>query len=93
MDIYATLATGISAVNVVLLIGLIYFYARMVVKTHAGYTLGLMVFSGLLVAQNSGMVYVCGFLQEYYKWQISPYFAAVAVLEFAGLLVLFRVTL
>jgi len=93
MDTYATLATGVSAVNVVLLIGLVYLYARMAAKTHAGYTLGLMVFSGLLIAQNSGMVYVCGFLTEYYNWQLSPYFAAVAVLEFAGLLVLFKVTL
>jgi len=93
MDTYAVLATGVSAVNVVLLAGLIFLYARMAAKTHAGYTLGLMVFSGLLVAQNSGMVYVCGFLSEYYNWQLSPYFAAVAVLEFAGLLVLFRVTL
>jgi hypothetical protein len=39
------------------------------------------------------MAYVCGFLNDYYNWQLSPYFAAVAVLEFAGLMVLLRVTL
>jgi hypothetical protein len=93
MDAYATVATGMSAVNVLLLIGLVYLYARMIAKTHAGYTFGLILFSGLLIAQNSGMVYVCGFLTDYYNWQLSPYFAAVAVLEFAGLLVLFKVTL
>jgi len=79
-------------VNIVLLGGLLYLYARMVSKTHAGYTYGLMIFSGLLVAQNSGMAYLCGFLNEYYNWQLSPYFAAVAVLEFGGLLVLLRIT-
>ena len=91
MDPYATAATLVSFVNVALLVGLVYLYARMAAKTHAGYTYGLMIFSGLLVAQNSGMAYVCGFLS--YDWQLSPYFAGVAILELVGLLVLFRVTL
>jgi hypothetical protein len=93
MDTYATIATAMSSANVLLLIGLIYLYSRMAVKTHAGYTLGLGIFSGLLLAQNSGMVYVCGFLTDYYNWQLSPYFALVSVLEFGGLLTLLRVTL
>lgn len=93
MDTYASIATVTSAINVALLLGLLYMYARMAIKTRAGYTLGLTVFSGLLVAQNSGMVYVCGFLTDYYNWQLAPYFALVAVLEFVGLLVLFKVTL
>jgi len=92
MDTYATIATGMSAINVALLIGLVYLYARMMTKTHAGYTIGLMVFSGMLLLQNSGMVYVCGFLTNYYNWELSPYFALVAVLEFAGLLALLRIT-
>jgi hypothetical protein len=82
-----------SFLNVILLAGLIYLYVRIAVKTHAGYTYGLMIFSGLLLAQNSGMVYVCGFLNDYYNWQLPPYFAVVSVLEFAGLLVLLRVTM
>jgi hypothetical protein len=93
LDTYATVATGLSFVNIALLAGLIYLYARMANRTRAGYTYGLMIFSGLLVAQNSGMAYVCGFLNDYYNWQLSPYFAAVAVLEFAGIMVLLRVTL
>lgn len=93
MDTYATIATGVSAINVALLLGLIYLYVRMAAKTHAGYTFGLTLFSGLLLAQNSGMVYVCGFLTDYYNWQLSPYFALVAVLEFVSLAVLLKVTL
>jgi hypothetical protein len=93
MDNYATVATGMSVLNVALLVGLIYLYARMASKTHAGYTIGLMIFSGLLTVQNSGMVYICGFLNDYYNWQLSPYFAAVAILETAGLIALLRVTL
>ena len=56
LDNYAAVATGVSALNVVLLAGLVYLYGRMASKTHAGYTLGLMIFSGLMLAQNSGMV-------------------------------------
>jgi hypothetical protein len=93
MDAYATVATGMSIVNIILLVGLLYVYARIASKSHAGYTYGLMIFSGLLVAQNSGMAYVCGILNEYYNWTLSPYFAAVAILEFAGILVLLKVTL
>ena len=93
LDTYASVATVTSALNVILLVGLLYLYARMALKTRAGYTLGLMFFSGLLVAQNSGMVYVCGFLTDYYNWQLAPYLAVVAVLEFVGLLALFKVTL
>jgi hypothetical protein len=93
LDTFSTVATLASALNVVLLVGLVVVYARIAAKTHAGFTYGLMVFSGLLLAQNSGMVYVCGFLTDYYNWQLSPFFAVVAVLEFAGLLVLLKVTL
>ena len=93
MDTVVSVAVGMASLNVVLLMALLYLYARIASKTHAGYTYGLMIFSGLLLAQNSVMVYLCAFLTNLYDWQLSPYFAAIAVLEFAGLLILFKVTL
>ena len=93
MDTLVAVATGFAAFNVVILVGLLYLYGRMASKTRAGYTFGLMIFSGLLLAQNSVMVYVCGFLSNLYSWQLYPFFDALAVLEFAGLLVLLKVTL
>jgi hypothetical protein len=93
MDTLVAVATGFAVLNVVLLVGLLYLYGRMAAKTRAGYTFGLMIFSGLLLAQNSLMVYVCGFLTDLYSWQLYPFFDALAVMEFVGLLVLFRVTL
>jgi hypothetical protein len=92
LDVYASVATGVSALNVFLLLGLLYLYGRIATKTRAGYTYGLMIFSGLLLAQNSGMAYVCGLLTNFYDWQLSPYFAFVAVAEFVGLLALLKVT-
>ena len=93
MDTLVAVATGFAAFNVVILVGLLYLYGRMASKTRAGYTFGLMIFSGLLLAQNSVMVYVCAFLADLYSWQLYPFFDALAVLEFAGLLVLLKVTL
>jgi len=93
LDTIATVAAGTAALNVVLLVSLLYLYVRMAARTHAGYTYGLMIFSGLLLAQNSVMVYLCALLTNLYDWQLSPYFAAIAVLEFAGLLALFKVTI
>jgi len=93
MDIQVAVATGFSGLNAILLICLLYLYGRMASKTHAGYTFGLMIFSGLLLAQNSVMVYVCAFLDNLYSWQLYPFLDALAVLEFVGLLALVRVTL
>jgi hypothetical protein len=93
MDTLVSVAVGFSALNVMLIVGLLYMYGRMAIRTHAGYTIGLMIFSGLLLAQNSLMVYICGFLTDLYAWQLYPFLAGLAVLEFAGLLALVKVTL
>ncbi len=93
MDMLVTMATGFSALNVVVLAGLLVLYGKMASKTHAGYTFGLMIFSGLLLFQNSTMVYICGFASGMYNWQMDPFLTALAISEFAGLLVLLKVTL
>ena len=93
MDTLVEIAIGFSGLNVLLLLGLLYMYGRMILKTHAGYTLGLIVFSGLLLVQNSLMVYVCGFLTDLYAWQLYPFLDGLAIFEFAGLLALLKVTL
>ncbi len=92
MDAMVAMATGFSAINVVLLVGLIYLYARMASKTRSGYTFGLMLFSGLLLTQNSLMVYVCGFMSGLYNWQLDPFLASLALTEFVGLLALLWIT-
>jgi len=93
MDAQVAVATGFAALNVVVLIGLLYIYARLALRAHAAYTYGLMIFSGLLLGQNSLMVYVCGVLTNFYSWKLYPFFDALTVLEFVGLLALLRITL
>jgi hypothetical protein len=93
MNTLVAVATGFSGLNVIFLVGLLYLYARMASKTRAGYTFGLMIFSGLLLAQNSLMVYVCAFLTGLYSWQLYPFLDALAILEFVGIVALLKVTL
>ena len=45
MELLILVATLFSTFNVILLIGLIYLYARIVMKTHAGYSAGLLIFA------------------------------------------------
>jgi hypothetical protein len=93
MDTLVAIATGFAALNIVILVALLYLYGRIALKMRAGYTYGLMIFSGLLLAQNSLMVYVCAILTDLYNWKLYPFFDALAVLEFVGLLALLKVTL
>jgi len=93
MDVQVAVATGFAALNVAVLVGLLYIYARLALRARAGYTYGLMIFSGLLLGQNSVMVYVCGFLTGLYNWKLYPFFDALTVLEFVGLLALLKITL
>jgi hypothetical protein len=93
MDTLVALATGFSALNVVILLVLLSVYVRIASRAHAAYTYGLMIFSGLLLGQNSLMVYVCGFLTGLYNWQLYPFFDALTVLEFVGLVALLRITI
>jgi hypothetical protein len=93
MDLLVAVATGFSGLNVVLLVALLFIYFRIASKMHAGYTYGLMIFSGLLLGQNSLMVYICGFLTGFYNWQLDPFLAGLAVLESVGILALLKVTL
>ena len=46
MELLILVATLFSTFNVILLIGLIYLYARIVTKTHAGYSAGLLILRG-----------------------------------------------
>jgi hypothetical protein len=93
MDTLVALATGFSALNIAILLALLYIYARIAFKAHVGYTYGSLIFSGLLLGQNSVMVYVCGFLTGLYNWRLYPFFDALAVMEFVGLVALLAITL
>ncbi|MDA4112010.1 MAG: hypothetical protein OK439_05685 [Thaumarchaeota archaeon] len=82
-----------SFLNAALLLGLLYLYLRILAKTHARYTLGLIIFATLLLVQNLITMASYLFMIGFYSWQLYPVLDMIGVFEFAGLIALFRVTL
>ncbi len=82
-----------SFLNAALLLGLLYLYLRILAKTHAKYTMGLIIFASLLLIQNLISMASYFFMSGFYSWQIYPVLDLIGMFEFAGLIALFRVTL
>jgi hypothetical protein len=77
-----------AGLNAILLLGLIIVYARIYRDTHAQFSLGLMVFSLILFAQNSFAT-----MSLYVGEPFLPYLLGINLAEAIGVLVLFRTTL
>ncbi len=84
-----------AGLNAVLLLGLIIVYARIYRDTHAQFSLGLMVFSLILFAQNILSVYSFVTMSPYVGElePFLPYLLGINVAEVLGVIVLFRTTL
>jgi hypothetical protein len=93
MHPYVEMAVFFSFLNAVILLGLLYVYTRILLKTHASYTFGLIIFAGLLLIQNLVTLSSYLFMTEFYSWQLYPVIDVVSVFEFAALLALLKVTL
>jgi hypothetical protein len=82
-----------SFLNAALLLGLLYLYVRILARTHAKYTMGLIIFASLLLIQNLISMASYLIMTEFYSWQLYPVLDLIGVFEFASLIALFRVTL
>jgi hypothetical protein len=93
MHPYVEMAVFFSFLNAALLLGLLYVYTKILLRTHANYTLGLILFAGLLLVQNLITLSSYLFMIQFYSFQIYPILDLISVFEFAGLIALFRVTM
>jgi hypothetical protein len=93
MHPYVEMALFFSFLNAALLLGLLWVYVRILLKTHASYTFGLIIFAGLLLIQNIITLSSYLFMIEFYSAQLYPMIDVIAVFEFAALLALLKVTL
>jgi hypothetical protein len=93
MQLGIEMAVFFSFLNAVILLGLIYLYARILLKTHARYTFGLIIFAGLLLIHNLVTLSSYVFMIEFYSRPLYPVIDLITVFEFAALVVLLRVTL
>jgi hypothetical protein len=88
MDIAVIFAT----MNSVILFVLLVIYGRIVTKTRASYSIGLMIFALFLLAQNLATIYSYVDMAPFFEPQALPFLSSISALEFVGLLVLARIT-
>lgn len=86
-------AIGFASLNTVLLVGLLFLYSKILIKTRAGYTLGLMIFAVMLLVHNLITATSFFFMMGFFGWETYPLLDAITISETAALVVLFRVTL
>jgi uncharacterized membrane protein len=86
-------AVGLALANSLVLIGLIYLYARIAMKTRATYSVGLAVFAGLLLLHNLLTVFAYATMAPLFGTDALPFLSGIGALEFGGLLVLLKLTL
>lgn len=85
-------AIGLASVNSVLLATLIYIYSRIFLRTRATYSIGLVVFAGLLLLRNLLTAFAYGTMSPLFGVEALPFLAAMGGAELAGLLVLLKIT-
>ena len=88
MDISSIL----SVVNMAILITLLAVYANIYRKTRATFTVGLMVFAGMLMLHNAIAIYGYFAMAPLYSDDLLPYFVGIHIAELAGLVALLKVT-
>jgi hypothetical protein len=93
MEPIMTASTIVSGASMIALGCLIGVFAKMYSKTKAQLPLGMIFFAGLLFLHNVIGVYAYFSMMDLYAAALLPYLLAVHVAEFAGILILLRITL
>jgi hypothetical protein len=83
----------VALANIAILIALLLLYVRVYRSSRAKFTIGLMIFVGLLMLHNIIAVYGYFMMEPLYAEALIPYFLAIHIAELAGLSVLLRITL
>jgi uncharacterized membrane protein YgdD (TMEM256/DUF423 family) len=86
------LSSIVSMANMAILVVLLTVYCRIYRKTGATFTIGLVVFAGMLMLHNVIAVYGYFAMAPLYSDGLLPYFVGIHIAELAGLLSLLKVT-
>jgi membrane-bound metal-dependent hydrolase YbcI (DUF457 family) len=92
MGLLMDVSSVVSMVNTVILIVLLAVYANTYRKTGATFTIGLMVFAGMLMLHNIIAIYGYFAMAPLYSDDLFPYFVGIHIAELAGLIALLKVT-
>ncbi|HZD33718.1 MAG TPA: hypothetical protein VE130_00820 [Nitrososphaeraceae archaeon] len=93
MDPLVSANAIVASANIAVLIALLVLYVKVYKSSKARFTIGLIVFTGLLMLHNIIAVYGYFMMEPLYAPTLIPYFLAIHVAELGGLLVLLRITL
>ena len=93
MALLMDVSSGVSMVNTVILVVLLAVYANIYRKTGATFTIGLMVFAGMLMLHNIIAIYGYFAMAPLYSDDLLPYFVGIHIAELAGLIALLKVTI
>jgi hypothetical protein len=93
METIMTASTIVSGANMIALGSLVGVFVKMYLKTKAQLPLGMIFFAALLFLHNVIGVYAYFSMMDLYASALLPYLLAVHVAEFAGILILLRITL
>ena len=93
MTLFMDLSILFSGLNAVLLLVLLYLYARITLRTRASYSMGLLIFAILLLSQNLLVIFAYGSMGYLIGEAVLPYLLTISLLQFGGLLALTRITL
>jgi hypothetical protein len=92
MALMMDVSSVVSMANMAILVVLLAVYGRIYNKTGATFTIGLMIFAGMLMLHNVIAVYGYFAMAPLYSDDLLPYFVGIHIAELAGLIALLKVT-
>jgi uncharacterized membrane protein YgdD (TMEM256/DUF423 family) len=92
MALLMDVSSVVSMINTIILVVLLAVYANIYRKTGATFTIGLMVFAGMLMLHNIIAIYGYFAMAPLYSDYLLPYFVGIHIAELAGLIALLKVT-
>jgi hypothetical protein len=93
MELLMEVATVFAVANTSILLVLIFLYMKIAQRTKAMYSVGLGVFSVLLLMHNLLTIFAYVTMSPLFGSEALPFLAAMGALEFGGLAVLLKLTL
>ena|SRR5437867_4052148 len=92
MALLMDVSSIVGMVNMAILVVLLAVYANIYRKTQATFTVGLMIFVGMLMLHNGIAVYGYFAMAPLYSDDLLPYFVGIHMAELTGLAALLKVT-
>ena len=92
MALLMDVSSIVSMINTVILVVLLAMYVNIYRKTGATFTIGLMVFAGMLMLHNIIAIYGYFAMAPLYSDDLLPYFVGIHIAELVGLIALLKVT-